>query len=351
MRSVSVCLSPNTDLLFVTEVVAAGVPADDRTAVIPDSPPSTDRVAGADRTVRSSGRGPNDPWQLVDLAVLWRAVRPLRTGDVVVTGSPSLLNVVLALHCRLRGLVLIALMHDVVPHYGGVRGVLYRLQNSAMVRSRARVVVFSRFSEQQFVERYGRRPWVVLPLPTPAEGARPRRRPEIPIAGPYVLFFGRRERYKGFDKLPAIADAVGRVGFSLVVASGGHGMNDVLDQLAEHEAVHLIADRVPENELARLVASARAVVCPYRSATQSGVVAYSLALGTPCVVSRQPGLVEQTAGSDGSVVVDDFADPSWVDGLEQQLSETSPTEVARQFMARSGGAAVSRSVERAFVRL
>jgi glycosyltransferase involved in cell wall biosynthesis len=67
--------------------------------------------------------------------------------------------------------------------------------------------------------------------------------------------------------------------------------------------------------MAALVAMARFVVLPYRSATQSGVVPLAFAFGVPAIASATGGLVEQVIDGETGLL---FA-PGDVDALRALL--------------------------------
>ena len=115
-------------------------------------------------------------------------------------------------------------------------------------------------------------------------------------AGPTVLFFGRLSAYKGLDVFyEAAARVAARVpGVRFVVAGrpikgytppaapdlNGAGTIEVLDRY------------LANTEAARLFEQATLVVCPYRDATQSGVVLTAFGFGVPVVATNTGGLPE-----------------------------------------------------------
>lgn len=115
-------------------------------------------------------------------------------------------------------------------------------------------------------------------------------------SAPTVLFFGRLSPYKGLDVLYEAASHISaRVpGVRFVVAGrpvagytppaapqlNGAGTIDVLDRYLSNA------------EAARLFGEATLVVCPYRDATQSGVVLTAFGFGVPVVATNTGGLPE-----------------------------------------------------------
>ena len=113
---------------------------------------------------------------------------------------------------------------------------------------------------------------------------------------PTVLFFGRLSPYKGLDVLyaavPRVAAAVPGVRF--VVAGrpipGYEPPTAPRPEAGGH--VEAIQDRISNGRLATLLEEATVVACPYRDATQSGVVLTAFAFGRPVVASDVGGLGE-----------------------------------------------------------
>ena len=114
--------------------------------------------------------------------------------------------------------------------------------------------------------------------------------------GRYLLFVGRIRPYKGIDTLlRAYALLVPDEAGPLVIAGSG-SLSD-----AEHESLRKLHGRpvyffnawLSDTEIAALVASARFVVLPYLSATQSGVIPLASAYGIPAIASATDGLIEQ----------------------------------------------------------
>ena len=104
---------------------------------------------------------------------------------------------------------------------------------------------------------------------------------------PYVLFFGRIEEYKGVSLLYDVFVNSPELNknYSLVIA--GKGTNTTINN-SQNESVVFINRYIKDTEVAYLFNNARAVVYPYISATQSGVLTLAFYFGTPILVSDVP---------------------------------------------------------------
>ncbi len=119
------------------------------------------------------------------------------------------------------------------------------------------------------------------------------------------LFFGRIQPYKGVDLLLesfALLLKLYPEATLTVAGSGSFGFD--LNTYAIPEKNLLILNRfIPGEELANLIQGAKIVVCPYRDATQSGVVMSAYAFNKPVIVTNVgalPLVVEE--GETGFVV-------------------------------------------------
>ena len=98
----------------------------------------------------------------------------------------------------------------------------------------------------------------------------------------YILFFGRMSPYKGIDILldaiPAVLSKYPAAKF--VLAGSAEYLSCDHDTLIKHSSsVSFITDYLSISTLANLIAHAQFIVCPYRDATQSGVLMTAFALG------------------------------------------------------------------------
>lgn len=137
--------------------------------------------------------------------------------------------------------------------------------------------------------------------------------PSKSVSGqPLLLFFGLIRRYKGLDVL---LDAMTRMKEKPFLQVAGEWYEDRAEAesfIAAHglsEQVIIRDTYIPDNEVAALFSAADAVVQPYRSATQSGVVQTAFHFGRPVVVTGVGGLPEMVRhGEDGLIVAPEDPD-------------------------------------------
>jgi glycosyltransferase involved in cell wall biosynthesis len=117
-------------------------------------------------------------------------------------------------------------------------------------------------------------------------------------AGPprTVLFFGRLSAYKGldvfYDAARLVAERVAGVTFVVAGRPVEGYTPPPLPALPRGGAIQLIDRYLSNSDAAALFRSALVVVCPYRDATQSGVVLSAFAFGVPVIATAVGGLPE-----------------------------------------------------------
>jgi glycosyltransferase involved in cell wall biosynthesis len=167
-------------------------------------------------------------------------------------------------------------------------------------------------------------------IPSAAEIAAERARQGTP--GLSLLAFGAIRPYKGIDvALDALALVRRDLRVKLTVAGvfwdGGDELRAKVRALGLEDVVELRDGFVSNEEAARMFMAADASVLPYRSASQSGVVALSFAYGTPVIATTVGGLPEAVShGVDGIL-----CPPGSPAALARAIEELSPVkdELAR----------------------
>jgi glycosyltransferase involved in cell wall biosynthesis len=123
-----------------------------------------------------------------------------------------------------------------------------------------------------------------------------------------LLFFGYIRRYKGLDIL---LDAVARLPRTLdchLLVAGEFYENeaayrDRIATLGIGDRVTIRANYLPSDQVARYFSAANAVVLPYRSATQSGIIQTAYHFGTPVIATPVGGLAEVVVDNGTGIVV------------------------------------------------
>ncbi len=154
-------------------------------------------------------------------------------------------------------------------------------------------------------------------------------RAPTPPAGKSLLFFGRIARYKGLRPLLEACLLLQARGqdFELVVAGSGDELEPNRALLSQVRQLRLLARRIAPDEIDALFQQCALVLLPYIEASQSGVAAYALGFGRPCVASRCGSLPEVIRhGHNGLLCA-----PGDVQGLADALQSllNDPARLAR----------------------
>lgn len=120
-----------------------------------------------------------------------------------------------------------------------------------------------------------------------------------------VLFFGRVLAYKGLgiliDAMKIVRNEIPEA--KLIIAGRGEQLTEFLDHGRELRGIEIIDQFIPHAEVVGLFHRAGMVALPYVEASQSGVAALAMGLGTPVVASAIGGLEEMIIdGVDGLLV-------------------------------------------------
>ena len=161
-----------------------------------------------------------------------------------------------------------------------------------------------------------------------------RRELALEVHAPVLLFFGYVRRYKGLDLLLEAMPAILKKEPRLRLLVAGQFLEDVgryrrlIRELGITESVTLYPGYVPGERSALFFAAADAVVLPYRTATQSGVVQLAYGHGLPVIVSPAGALSEMVHHAETGWVARDASPEGFASAVGEFLeSRKSPGAV------------------------
>lgn len=233
------------------------------------------------------------------LVRVWRQMMALRPDVVHFTGV-HLWNPLLLALLRMRGVATVHTLHDLDPHPDVRHGALIRLWNRLVIYSAGQLLVHAERYRQRLARQRSAAQVHIWPLTHTFLSATAEA--ELMTTSPWrtwepwVLFFGRVERYKGIDVLMRAAQQQSGILPSVVVAGRSR---DAL--FTPPGVIHL--NRHIDDQLGwQLFCRCRAVVLPYTGATQSALPAAAYAFGKPVIVSDSGALADSvTPGRTGWV--------------------------------------------------
>lgn len=241
---------------------------------------------------------PRNLWLYIKLA--WR----MRRYDVIhITDFPQYYE--MPLYTKRKKIVLT--VHDPIPHSTAVcntplvlkaRKWGFRLLNHFIILNAAQkeeCITLNHLEKKQIYDsRLGRYDYLRMYERQYPNGAK----------DDYFLFFGQIASNKGIDYL---LEAMKRVHeqypwMRLIVAGKGQYPFDI----SEYQQLDYIEFRnrfIPDAELAELIQGAYCAVCPYKDATQSGVVMSAFAFNKPIIATNVGGLPEQVVHEKYGLIV------------------------------------------------
>ncbi|AWW29061.1 hypothetical protein DN752_02305 [Echinicola strongylocentroti] len=224
-------------------------------------------------------------------------------------------------------------VHDPQPHSGEVDWRRKLIRTLMYPRANA-FLTFSEHSKRTFQAVYGRKKPVhnlsLVPYSFYSKYTDTHHGLEA-MANDYLLFIGRVSQYKGVDDLvdsfSEITDAY--PGLKLVIAGKWKANFSIPEEMVNHENIVVINRFLENEEVAALIRGSLAVVCPYKDATQSGVVMTSFGLDKGVIVSNVGGLPE-TVFSESGMVYDRQKEGGLTEALTTYLNGAENGGVFRQ---------------------
>lgn len=125
----------------------------------------------------------------------------------------------------------------------------------------------------------------------------------LPFNEKYLLAYGYIKDYKGYDILYDSymqIKAKGRLNFKIVIA--GSGYVPILDKIKNNEDFILINEWISNDGTATLFDKCKAVVCPYKSASQSGIPQTAFVFNKPVIATNVGAFAEIISNKNGRLV-------------------------------------------------
>jgi glycosyltransferase involved in cell wall biosynthesis len=120
----------------------------------------------------------------------------------------------------------------------------------------------------------------------------------------YILYFGRISAYKGVDLLINASDYISQQYPSIKVYIAGKPHGDYTIDITGKKNIQYINSYLSIEELANLIQHSLFVVCPYKEATQSGVLMTALAMKKPVLATSVGAFTEYIKSGVNGILVD-----------------------------------------------
>jgi glycosyltransferase involved in cell wall biosynthesis len=198
----------------------------------------------------------------------------------------------------------IATIHDPNPHTGeeSFKKTVIRKVYTSMVNN---YLFYSRYSYRQFIQNH-----IHLHTNTFTAQLKPysyisKLNTRSIEANKYILYFGRVSYYKGIDLLlEAFHSVVSQYPTINLVIAGKGSIEYVPFDDTRNSHIRFINKYVSIRELAELINNAEFIVCPYREASQSGVLMTAFALNKPVLATNVGAFPEYIVENVNGMLVD-----------------------------------------------
>ena len=227
-------------------------------------------------------------------------------------------------HCKV-----ISIVHNAVPHE---KGVMDKSLSNYFFKRNKYCIALSEAVQKDISDIYPKVNVKVLHHPTYNHfGSSVKKEEAIDFLKldskvKYLLFFGLVRDYKGLDLLLKTMPLVNEE-LHLVVAGEVYGefkkYQEIIDNNKLTDRVHLHLKYIPDNEVKYYFSAAEAVVLPYKSATQSGIIAVAKHFRIPVVTTDVGGLREFVKHPNDGVVVEKNTPQEISKGIEKVISNNS----------------------------
>ncbi|MGM0478310.1 MAG: glycosyltransferase [Bacteroidota bacterium] len=149
---------------------------------------------------------------------------------------------------------------------------------------------------------------------------------QLPTDKKNILFFGLIREYKGLDLLLEALSLLPK-DYHLTVAGEVYGSfahyQQLMDRLNINDRVHLHLKYIPDEQVKLFFSMADVVALPYKSATQSGIVAIAKHFDQPVVATDVGGLSEFIQHEDEGVIVRNNSAESLAEGIRKVVDQKS----------------------------
>jgi glycosyltransferase involved in cell wall biosynthesis len=196
-----------------------------------------------------------------------------------------------------RDLKVIYVAHDAEPHPGDYAATWQRVTQDLLIKSADRVVTLSSNVSRRLAERIPASSSKISMIPL--EAVYPTKRP-LPLGQQSanepirLLFYGRLLPYKGLDLLlQALQPLKSDPRWQLTIAGSGPLEPEVRKAFSDWPQVDLELGWISDQRTAELYAGHHLLLCPYKEASQSGVIAEALSWAMPSLVMPAGALPEQ----------------------------------------------------------
>ena len=151
---------------------------------------------------------------------------------------------------------------------------------------------------------------------------------EIPLdlSKPTFLFYGRIVQYKGLSTLRCALELLKDRENQYNVIIAGAGADDNLSSLRVQKNVFILNRRISNDEMIYLNRICTAVLMPYTSASQSGIVLTTFMFGKPIIATKVGALIETISDKVNGLLVDKENPQAFADAMTKLIESPELVE-------------------------
>lgn len=259
---------------------------------------------------------------LANVALTYRMVRTfMKLKPDIVQITWPLQSTRCMLYLLRRKLVLT--LHDPFPHSDKPRAKEFEMWRKLSFRMIDRIIILNKSQLEPFSRLYSYPLKKIYPawlgLYDCINGVKPIK---FDIHKRYVLFFGYISKYKGIEYLLEAFNSLQNKykDVQLVIAGKGELYFDK-SLYKGKENITIINDYINIPRLSGLLQDASFVVCPYKDATQSGVIQTAFSMDCPVVVSNVGALPEAVDDGETGLIVPPCDTKALASAIDKMLSD------------------------------
>lgn len=219
---------------------------------------------------------------------VWKFIRQFRP-DIIHFETFSLRAIGMLLFLKAFKNVCITI-HDPVPHSGEDSWKISLPRTFFFnMPVKKKFLFYSQFARKQFEDHYKKHKQQKMVLRMSPYGYLKKVVKNEEAEKKHILFFGRLSPYKGIDDLlQAMPEVFKEFPDEKLIIAGKRYPGFDIDENAINaykNNITLMDKHIPNDELATLIQKAKFIVCPYKDATQSGVLMTAFGLNTPVIAT------------------------------------------------------------------
>lgn len=247
----------------------------------PRSPKESDRCF-----YYNAPRRPGITLKTFNFIELFKIIKKINSLDVeyVYFESEHIWNALIMMFLK-KKIKKVEVIHDVIPHSDS-KG--KNLANKVTCKLADFVLIRNEKYRQELINRYKVKEEKIIVIPL----WRYYPKFEANEKADGFLFFGRMRKYKGLDEMLTIAKECPNIKFNVIGKSDDES-KPMVDLMSKLENVNVVDREVSDEEMEQYFKNNKAIILPYESATQSGVIVDAYKYSKPVIAYNVGAISEQ----------------------------------------------------------